>query len=107
MGHVIHQLWDLAHPEASMLMALNHVAIVQTAIKEAKKPGGFRDRDALLKANGVFVTPQNQSVHFHRHISGKVVDAETPHALRDFETDLGADDDLPRLPPPDATSRDR
>lgn len=98
IGNITAQIWDLAHPEASMLMAINHVDIVRTSIDEAKKPEGFRDRKALLEANGVFPLPKTQTVHFHRHVSGKTVEGEAVHTLPDFESDLGdIGEDLPPL----------
>ena len=102
--HIAGQLWDMAYSESGMLMALNHVAIVRASVKEAKKPGGFRDREALLKANGVLPIPKTQSVHFHQHLTaGKTIEGEVvaaPGVLPDFEDDLQEmGGDLPPLLP--------
>lgn len=92
------QLWDIAYPEANMLLATNHVKIVKAAIDQAKTPEGFRDRAELLKAGGVIPLPRTQTVHFHQHLpSGKTVDGLGPPVLPNFESDLGSDDNL--LPP--------
>lgn len=97
IANITGQLWDIVHPEASMLMAMNHVDIVRTSIDEAKKPEGFRDREALLKANGVLPIPKTQSVHFHQHPT-KIVESEATRTLPDFESDLGEmGEDLPPL----------
>lgn len=97
IGYVSAQLWDIAYPEANMLLATSHVKIVKAAIDQAVTPEGVRDRENLLKAGGVVPVPK--SVHLHQHLSAgssKTVDA-TPAVLPNFETDLGDDDNL--LPP--------
>jgi len=97
VGHLAGQLWELAYTEANAMMALNHVAILKTAIKEAKKPKGIRDRENLLRANGALPVPKNQVVHFHQHLSQKTVE-ETSGALPSFENDMDTLD-LPALLP--------
>lgn len=105
-GVIAGQLWEIGYQQADMMLALKHPSIVAQAIKQAMKPGGFKDREALLKANGVIPIPKNNSIHFHKHVSGGAAargdSAEAPPAiLPSFEDDmdgLGESDDLPQLP---------
>ena len=101
IGHIAGQLWELAHSESDMLLALNHVEIVRTAIEQAKTPGGFRDREALMKANGVLPIPTTQSLHLHRHFAApKTIEGGRTDRLPDFEAYLSEiEDDLPPLLP--------
>lgn len=101
-GVIMGQLWELAYVKADMVLALNHPKIVERAVKEALKPGGYKDRENLLKANGVVPIPKNNSVHFHKHVSApshKEV-APAPAVLPSFEDDMEAGDDAPLMLPP-------
>lgn len=98
MAHIVRQLWDASHPEADMIEAMNLVPIVNTWVKEAKKSGGFRDRELFLKSNGRVPIPSNQTIHLHKHVSVKAIDDTAPGKLPTFEEDMGQD--LPLLPSP-------
>lgn len=104
-GTIAGQLWEVGYQQADMLLALKHPQIVARAIKESLKPGGFKDRENLLKANGIIPIPKNNSIHFHKHVSGGAAargdsDAPPPAVLPSFEDDLSPldEDDLPQLP---------
>ena len=101
-GVIMGQLWELAYVKADMVLALNHPKIVERAVKEALKPGGFKDRENLLKAGGVVPIPKNNSVHFHKHVSGNAPKevAQSPAVLPSFEDDMEQDDNRPLMLPP-------
>lgn len=105
-GHVAGQLWDLGYTQANMMLAVNHPAIVRKAIEQAKRPSGIKDRENLLKANGVIPIPKNQSVHFsfHKHVKSSGGPDEkdaAPAVLPSFEADMDEIDvdEMPLLPP--------
>lgn len=92
-GHVAGQLWDLGYTEANMMLAVNHPSIVRKAIQHAKTAKGQKDRENLLKANGVIPIPKNQSVHFsfHKHVRATGAPDEkdaAPAILPSFEADM-------------------
>jgi hypothetical protein len=104
-GTIAGQLWELGYQQADMMLAMKHPEIVARAIKESLKPSGYKDRENLLKANGIIPIPKNNSIHFHKHVSGGAAargdSAEAPPAvLPSFEDDLSQldEDDLPQLP---------
>lgn len=105
IGLIAGQLWELGYQQADFFLALQHPKIVKRAVQQALKPGGVKDRENLLKSNGIIPIPRNSSVHFHKHVSGGSAargdkdNAPPPAILPSFEDDLDYDDEVPQLPP--------
>ncbi len=82
-GRIASIAYELGQHAANLIAGAHHPEVVATTIRNAKKPGGFRDREALLKHSGFVPVPRGSRINigFQTNIEAPA----RPASLRPFE----------------------
>jgi len=89
-GLIMQEVMDNSTKISAMLAKIHHPEVVQTSIKQAKKPSGIKDREMLHKAVGFLPTPKNAFtvVVGDQHINRNKVNVAVLPPLENVARDL-------------------
>lgn len=83
---------------AIVIAALNFPGVVEKSVKQALKPDGFKDREALMKHHGFIPTPHGTSISVQANAAARADASAAPESkgLPSFERTMRELDDVVR-----------